>query len=78
VTEEEMQNAIKPIANIFVVIKAITKLRRHSRSLSKDAAASVLASSDSDTSSNERAKNTRADSLSVPVHEDNEEEESNN
>ncbi|OBZ84426.1 Calcium/calmodulin-dependent protein kinase kinase 2 [Choanephora cucurbitarum] len=35
VTEEEMNNAIKSIASIFAVIKAVSKFKRHSRSLSQ-------------------------------------------
>ncbi|EPB86469.1 CAMKK/CAMKK-META protein kinase [Mucor circinelloides 1006PhL] len=34
-TEEEMNNAIKSIASIFAVMKAVTKFKRHSRSLSQ-------------------------------------------
>ncbi|KAI7903628.1 kinase-like domain-containing protein [Cokeromyces recurvatus] len=35
VTEEEVNNAIKSIASIFAVMKAVTKFKRHSRSLSQ-------------------------------------------
>ncbi|KAI8890852.1 Pkinase-domain-containing protein [Backusella circina FSU 941] len=35
VTEEEMNNAIKSIASIFAVMKAVSKFKRHSRSLSQ-------------------------------------------
>ncbi|KAF7730196.1 hypothetical protein EC973_002804 [Apophysomyces ossiformis] len=35
ITEEEINNAIKSIASIFTVMKAVTKFRRHSRSLSQ-------------------------------------------
>ncbi|CEP07308.1 hypothetical protein [Parasitella parasitica] len=34
-TEEEMKNAIKSIGSIFAVMKAVTKFKRHSRSLSQ-------------------------------------------
>ncbi|KAI8584265.1 hypothetical protein K450DRAFT_218968 [Umbelopsis ramanniana AG] len=35
VTEEEFSNAIKSVANIFTVMKAVTKFKRHSRSMSQ-------------------------------------------
>ncbi|KAL0082226.1 kinase-like domain-containing protein [Phycomyces blakesleeanus] len=35
ITEEEMANAIKSVANIFTVMKAVTKFKRHSRSWSQ-------------------------------------------
>ncbi|ORE09606.1 Pkinase-domain-containing protein [Rhizopus microsporus var. microsporus] len=35
VTDEEMKNAIKSIASLYVVMKAVSKFKRHSRSLSQ-------------------------------------------
>jgi len=35
VTEEEIHNAIKSVASIFTVMKAVTKFKRHSRSVSQ-------------------------------------------
>ncbi|CAO3698968.1 unnamed protein product [Rhizopus microsporus] len=38
VTDEEMKNAIKSIASLYVVMKAVSKFKRHSRSLSQQQA----------------------------------------
>ncbi|GAA5795642.1 kinase-like domain-containing protein [Helicostylum pulchrum] len=43
VTEEEMNNAIKSIASIFAVIKAVSKFKRHSRSLSQQSLNKMMA-----------------------------------
>lgn len=42
VTEEEMNNAIKSIASIFAVIKAVSKFKRHSRSLSQQSLNKIM------------------------------------
>lgn len=35
ITEEDMNNAIRSIASLYVVIKAVSKFKRHSRTLSQ-------------------------------------------
>ncbi|KAI8994657.1 kinase-like domain-containing protein [Pilobolus umbonatus] len=42
VTEEEIRNAIKSIGSIFAVMKAVTKFKRHSRSLSQQSISKMM------------------------------------
>ncbi|KAI8389392.1 kinase-like domain-containing protein [Blakeslea trispora] len=49
VTEEEMNNAIKSIASIFAVIKAVSKFKRHSRSLSQKSLNQIMQDADETT-----------------------------
>ncbi|KAI7869135.1 kinase-like domain-containing protein [Spinellus fusiger] len=42
ITEDELNNAIKSIANIFTVMKAVTKFKRHSRSWSQQSLHKIM------------------------------------
>ncbi|KAI8388599.1 kinase-like domain-containing protein [Radiomyces spectabilis] len=42
VTEEEINNAIKNIGSIFTIMKAVTKFKRHSRSLSQQSLNKIM------------------------------------
>ncbi|CAO3621101.1 unnamed protein product [Cunninghamella blakesleeana] len=49
-TDDDIHNAIKSIASILTVVKAVAKFKRHSRSLSQQSLNKLLASQDSNNS----------------------------
>ncbi|KAG0174033.1 hypothetical protein DFQ28_008895 [Apophysomyces sp. BC1034] len=68
ITEEEINNAIKSIASIFTVMKAVTKFRRHSRSLSQQSLHKMMAEAkkqDEEANKSVDGLQTATDALSI-------------
>ncbi|KAI9484123.1 MAG: kinase-like domain-containing protein [Benjaminiella poitrasii] len=57
VTEEEVSNAIKNIASIFAVMKAVSKFKRHSRSLSQKSLSKMMEEAQKEDELAQAAKN---------------------